>query len=129
MKSTPSELCPCGSGRAFTDCCGLYLSGAASPPSAEALMRSRYAAYARHDAAYLLRTWHPATRPSKLEFDPELRWLELRVLRSAGGAADQASVVHFRARYKLRGKAGWMEEISRFSRLEGEWVYVDGGGI
>ena len=37
-------LCPCGSGRRFADCCGVYLSGgsqALGAPTPEALMRSR----------------------------------------------------------------------------------------
>ncbi|WP_416966449.1 YchJ family metal-binding protein, partial [Streptomyces sp. Agncl-13] len=31
----------------------------------EALMRSRYTAFVRLDAPYLLRTWHPRTRPAE----------------------------------------------------------------
>ncbi|WP_410106547.1 YchJ family protein, partial [Sutterella wadsworthensis] len=60
-------LCPCGSGRRFADCCGLYLSGgsqALGAPTPEALMRSRYSAYACGDDAYVLATWAPETRPS-----------------------------------------------------------------
>ena len=53
-------LCPCGSGRRFADCCGVYLSGgsqALGAPTPEALMRSRYSAYACGDDAYVLATW------------------------------------------------------------------------
>lgn len=65
-------LCPCGSGRRFADCCGVYLSGgsqALGAPTPEALMRSRYSAYACGDDAYVLATWAPETRPSRL-FEP-----------------------------------------------------------
>ena len=47
-KNAPAP-CPCGSGRAFDECCGPFLSGAAAAPTPEALMRSRYAAYALGD--------------------------------------------------------------------------------
>ena len=59
--------CPCGSGAPYLGCCGLYLEGALLPPTAEALMRSRYCAFVRRDSAYLLATWDPAHRPAKLD--------------------------------------------------------------
>nr|WP_316226808.1 SEC-C metal-binding domain-containing protein [Bradyrhizobium sp. SZCCHNS3052] len=39
--------CPCGSGLPYDRCCGPYLDGDDQPPTAEALMRSRYTAYTR----------------------------------------------------------------------------------
>jgi len=48
--------CPCGSGRQYSECCGVYISGKAKAPTAEALMRSRYTAYALHDIDYALKT-------------------------------------------------------------------------
>ena len=51
--------CPCGSGKDFDQCCGPYLSGRAEPPTAEALMRSRYVAYTRGDIDYIGRTTAP----------------------------------------------------------------------
>ena len=47
--------CPCGSGSAFDDCCGPYLGGAPAP-TAVALMRSRYTAFALGDEDHLFRT-------------------------------------------------------------------------
>lgn len=34
-------------------------------------MRSRYVAYVRQRADYLLRTWHSTTRPEALEFSTD----------------------------------------------------------
>lgn len=63
-------------------------------------MRSRYAAYVAGDTAYLLRTWHPATRPERIDLDPALRWTGLEVLRTEGGGPeDGKGVVEFRASY------------------------------
>ena len=58
-KNAPAP-CPCGSGRTFDECCGPFLSGAAAALTPEALMRSRYTAYAVGDDAYVLATWDEA---------------------------------------------------------------------
>ena len=50
------DACNCGSGRPYDACCGPYLAGWEAPPTAEALMRSRFTAYARADADYILAT-------------------------------------------------------------------------
>ena len=123
--------CPCGRGLPYAQCCGRYVEDfeGLPAPDAEALMRSRYSAYARRDAAYLLRTWHSSTRPAVLELEQDagLRWLGLKILNcSAGGAGDEEGTVEFVARYKVAGKAGRMHEISRFAREEGAWRYLDG---
>ena len=39
------SLCPCGSGRPYEECCETYIEGRETAPTAEALMRSRYAAH------------------------------------------------------------------------------------
>lgn len=51
--------CPCGSGRLYKVCCAPFHRGEREAPDAEALMRSRFAAFAKKDAAYLWRTLHP----------------------------------------------------------------------
>lgn len=53
--ATKPQLCPCTSGRAYRECCAPYHRGA-EPPDPRALVRSRYAAFALKDAAYLWRT-------------------------------------------------------------------------
>lgn len=119
--------CPCGSGRAFHECCGLFLSGERLPAQAEQLMRSRYCAYVQEDAAYLLATWHPATRPEVLNFAEEdkPKWLGLTVKRRTA-FDDNHAIVEFVARYKINGRGFRMHETSRFERIEGRWYYRDG---
>ncbi|SDG74778.1 YchJ family protein [Klenkia brasiliensis] len=118
--------CPCGTGLTYDECCGPVHAGAAAP-SAEALMRSRYSAFAVGDAAYLLATWHPRTRPADLELDDDTRWTGLEILAVEGGGLLAAEgVVEFRASYRRDGEAGAQQERSRFTRVEGRWVYLDG---
>lgn len=116
--------CPCGLSEPYEKCCGRYLPlGAAAAPTAEALMRSRYSAFVRLDAPYLLRTWHPRTRPARLDLDPGMRWTGLEILRTGQGSAFHSSgTVTFRASYR----GGSLHERSRFERVDGAWVYVDG---
>lgn len=124
MKPAP---CPCGSGQPRAACCGRYLDGQAPAPDAAALMRSRYTAYTLGDAAYLLDTWHPTTRPAALRLDeePRPRWIGLTVKRHEIQDADHA-IVEFVARYKINGRAFRLHETSRFVRAKGRWFYVDG---
>jgi SEC-C motif-containing protein len=121
----PLAACPCGSGRNYPDCCGGLHAGRASAPTAEALMRSRFSAFAVHDGDYLLRTWHPTTRPPRVDFDPAQRWTGLRVLRTTGGSLlHTEGTVEFRADYDVAGHADSLHEDSRFVREDGTWLYL-----
>lgn len=120
--------CPCDTGRAYAACCGRYHAGEPhlQAPDAQALMRSRYSAYVRGLTPYLLATWHPSTRPAKLDAqEPALRWLGLELRHHDATDADHATV-EFVARSKQGGRAQRMHERSRFVREAGRWYYVDG---
>ncbi|MEV0677596.1 YchJ family protein [Actinosynnema sp. NPDC050436] len=118
--------CPCGSGEPYATCCGALHAGPRTAPTAEALMRSRYAAFAVADEAYLLATWHPTTRPAALDLDPDQEWLRLDVLdRTGGGLLHTTGTVEFRALYRWRGRRAELRENSRFVREDGRWLYVE----
>ena len=133
MVRPPADLsiavaCPCGSGAALEACCGRWHAGAQhlQAPDAEALMRSRYSAYVLGLHDYVRDTWHPSTRPPALEPDPPgLKWLGLEV-RSAPAPVGDQGTVEFVARNKLGGRAQRLHETSRFERVDGRWLYVDG---
>ncbi|KIZ16952.1 YchJ family protein [Streptomyces natalensis] len=123
---TPASPCPCGRDATYGDCCGACHTGHAAAPTPERLMRSRYSAFAVGDAGYLLRTWHPRTRPAGLEFDVDQRWTGLEILGTTGGSAfHDEGTVEFRAHYTLHGQADSQYENSRFVREDGRWLYVD----
>ncbi len=97
------------------------------PTTAEALMRSRFDAFRRCDAAWLLRTWHPDTRPARLNLDDGPRWRGLQIVDVvAGGPDEDTGVVEFRATYLTAVGLGVLHERSRFVREGGRWFYVDG---
>jgi SEC-C motif-containing protein len=115
-----TSACPCGSGAAYAACCGPLHRDERSAATPEQLMRSRYSAFAVGDAAYLLRTWHPRTRPAELTLDPELSWLSLQVVAAEGDR------VEFVARYRGPSGRGFQREVSRFVQHGGRWFYLDG---
>jgi len=91
-------------------------------------MRSRFSAFSVGDAGYLLRTWHPAARPARLDLDRGTRWTRLEILETTGGSVVATEgTVRFRAHYTDNGEAGCMEEHSRFVRHEGAWTYAGAG--
>lgn len=118
--------CPCLSGERYADCCGRFHRGDAEAPTAEQLMRSRYSAFVVLNAAYLLRTWHPKTRPAQLELDPAVQWRRLDIVSTVrGGPLDTEGTVEFKAYYRHDGERGVQQETSRFLREDRRWYYVD----
>lgn len=129
--SARPKNCPCASGRDYIRCCGPLHAGSVVAPSAEALMRSRYSAFVLGLVDYLLASWHPSTRPVRLELStpgqPPLRWLGLRILAHAVADDGLRAEVEFIARHKQGGgPAGRLHERSRFVREDGRWFYLDG---
>ena len=119
----PKEPCPCGSGHAYGQCCGLYHAGNGVPaPTAEALMRSRYCAYVLELEDYLRATWHASTCPASLDLaaPPVPKWVGLDIRRA------NENQVEFVARYKINGKAHKLHEVSDFVREDGRWYYLSG---
>lgn len=117
--------CPCGSGLALARCCGRHHAGEPAE-TPEALMRSRYSAYALGLDDYVLETWAPETRPAVLFETGEERpkWLSLTV--HASGEDGDSGTVRFTARGRTSQGAFKLEEHSRFRRENGRWLYVDG---
>lgn len=110
-------------------CCGPLHRGEEQAVTAEALMRSRFSAFARALPDYLLRTWHGSTRPATLELDAGTTWTRLRILRvGLGGPQDTTGTVEFRAHFRSDGERGAQTEHSRFLREGGRWRYLDDQG-
>lgn len=124
---TDNTACPCGSGQPYGQCCGPLLAGIRQAATAETLMRSRYTAYCAGDNAYVLRTWHPSTRPPALDTADQPQWCGLSIIRTAeGGQDDDRGVVEFVASALVDKRVCPFREASRFVRENGVWLYVDG---
>jgi len=124
-----STLCLCGSKIDQAGCCTAYHSGTKAAPTAEALMRSRFTAYAIHNEAYLLETWDNTKCPDSVDFSKEekVEWTNLHIIsQKKGRKKDHKGIVEFKAYYTLNGDEYVINEISRFVKKEGKWFYLDG---
>jgi len=126
--NTSSNLCLCGSNLNYEHCCGALHTGEKSALSAEALMRSRFTAYAMRNAEYLLNTWEASTRPAAIDFSKETgEWQRLEIIMTKKGLAkDSKGVVEFKAYFTQDGQEQVMNEISRFVKAQNRWFYLDG---
>lgn len=98
------------------------------PQTAQALMRSRFEAFRDGDAAWLLASWHPSSRPARLDLSDNPAWRALQIIDTVdGGTDDDTGIVEFRATYRAPGGGvGVLHERSRFVREHGRWYYLDG---
>jgi len=121
------DPCPCGHGT-YGECCGAVHTGRRAAATAEELMRSRYSAFAVGDEDYLLRSWHPRTRPEQVHLAPGHRWTGLRIESTAGGGPDDETgeVTYVVSSLGVDRRPHELREHARFERRAGRWVYVDG---
>lgn len=131
MKHQTVETCPCGSGIDFLECCSPLLKREKKAETAQQLMRSRYSAFYKKDARYLMDTLYHSKRSEQesavlQKAVSATQWLKLNILSTEGGLeSDQEGVVEFSAYYKT-DKVSVLREISRFIKEEDTWFYVDG---
>lgn len=120
---TPTR-CPCG-GVAYDTCCGRLHRRETDGVTATQVMRARYSAFALHDREFLLRSWHPSTRPRTITLDPTLHWIRLEILDAASGdLLDTEGAVEFEAHHRNTTGRAVLHERSVFVRHEQRWVYV-----
>jgi SEC-C motif-containing protein len=124
--------CPCGSGRPYSDCCEPYISGTAQPPTAEALMRSRYSAYVEHAIDYIIDTCVHRGKDdidykSTRDWSEQSTWLGLKIVDvEKGGPADNEGIVEFKASYERNGLKDVHQERAKFKKDNGRWLYDEG---
>ncbi len=132
----PADDCPCTSGLRYRDCCRPFHQREREAPTPEALMRSRYAAFARKDAAYLLHTLH-AGHPDRQRPEAEMRkaiqastaafrYLGLSILDQRPADAAGVAQVLFYARIFEKGRDRSFVELSDFAHDGAGWRYIDG---
>ena len=105
------------------------------PPSPEALMRSRYAAYARGLVEYVLDTTHPGGprwRAARQTWAVDVRGFceettfEGLTVHGFGFDPDGAAWVDFTASLRQHGRDASFRERSRFRPHQGRWAYLEG---
>lgn len=121
--------CPCCSGEKYDECCKIYHEGIPAP-TALALMRSRYSAYALGLSEYILNTTHPKStyfeknrsnwKAAVKRFSQETKFLRLEIHEFG------EDWVVFTASLEQRGQKIFLREKSHFQQLHGKWLYLSG---
>jgi SEC-C motif-containing protein len=121
-----NNSCYCGSQNSFESCCAPYINGFKKAPTALALMKSRYSAYASHQADYLLATTYSSERKyySKEEI---LHWAIANKWQKLEIIAVRENTVEFKAYFIDENNVEQVHhEISTFKQENGSWFYVNG---
>lgn len=120
------EKCYCGSLELFESCCNRYINGTQKAPTALALMKSRYSAYATHQADYLLETTHSSQRKLYSK-DEILNWATANEWQKLEIISATDNTVEFKAYFMDENNVNQVHhEFSTFEQENGSWFYVDG---
>lgn len=133
-KTDPKDLlCPCCSGLEYKNCCKPFHDGGL-PETPLQLMRSRYSAYSKQLAKYIVDTTHPANQTFQndktawmreiLRFCKITQFLQLEIIDSENGETE--GYVTFTAHLKQDNRNATFTEKSRFLKENVRWLYVDG---
>ena len=129
------EQCPCGSGLAYADCCRPIITRERPAETAEALMRSRYAAYVKVETDYIFETTHPKHREGydaegTREWAESSEWEGLEIISvKDGGPEDTEGEVEFIARFNEKGEPRVHHERALFKKESGGWLFTDGKSV
>lgn len=140
MTGLPNSLCPCASSRKYKRCCRPLHQGL-DAPSPEALMRSRFSAFALGLIHYLIDTtlplgpqWKPdrtAWEHSLTQFCATTRFGKLQILERPPPnerSPDEGQVTFHAELSGPRGDLSFSER-SRFVRVAGRWLYHSGQSL
>lgn len=121
-----SAVCFCGSGISFEDCCQKYIDGTQKAPTALALMKSRYSAYATHQADYLWNTTHSSQRKFYAKADI-LNWATANKWQKLEIISATENTVEFKAYFLDEKNQNQIHhEFSTFKKENDSWFYVEG---
>ena len=111
-----TALCFCGSAISFQNCCEKYINGTQKAPTALALMKSRYSAYATHQVDYLLDTTHSSQRKYYSK-DDILNWATANQWQKLEIIAATENTVEFKAYFLDENKQNQIHhEFSTFKK-------------
>lgn len=118
-------MCICSNEKNYDECCGLIISQQVKAKTPEELMRSRYSAYVKSNADYLLQSTLKENQYEEdaaliEEFSSQVEWLGLKILNA------KDDTVEFKAYYRENKNIKVLHEKSTFVVEDGTWKYRDG---
>ena len=128
------DLCPCGSGKKYGECCEPIIKGTGKAATAESLMRARYSAYVRQEIDFIIDSCEEGEKIAEIDRKATEDWAKnsiwhgLRILRTEKGLEnDEEGVVEFEATYTDKGGLRDIHhEVGYFKKVNGEWLYSVG---
>lgn len=127
------SLCPCCSGKNFTECCKNIIAGSKVAQTPLELMRSRYTAHVCKDMQHIVKTMR--NKALKL-FDPDktkeewfeqCEWTKLEIIDAPDITKhSKDGIVEFKAYYNFQGSEQILHERSKFMKLDNQWYYIAG---
>ncbi|HKG60017.1 MAG TPA: YchJ family protein [Pyrinomonadaceae bacterium] len=125
-----NEICPCGSGVLFSECCEPIIKGTRESETAEELMRARYSAFVSHAIDFIVASTHTRTRKEIdlsfiREWSETSTWRGLEIIETKE-VNDNKAFVSFEAQFTQGGEDQRHRERSLFERENGQWRFVTG---
>ncbi|MBQ0050802.1 MAG: SEC-C domain-containing protein [Treponema sp.] len=129
------DLCPCGSGKSYGECCEPIIKGKTKAPTAESLMRARYTSYEKQEIDFIINSCEEGEKIAEIDRQATEEWAKnsiwhgLKILRTEKGTeADEEGIVEFEATYteKKTNLRDVHHEIGYFKKVNGEWLYSVG---
>ncbi|MFY9627630.1 MAG: YchJ family protein [Methylocystis sp.] len=129
--------CPCRlraeDQKPYSACCAPYLEAGKPAPTAEALMRARYSAFALGKIDFLLDSLAPESRydfdrKAVAHWSSQSQWQGLDIISAEQGqAGDKQGFVEFVAHFVMDGETRAHRERSlfRFDEADGRWYFVE----
>ncbi len=131
--SDNTNLCPCGSGKKYSECCEPIIKGTKKALTAESLMRARYTSYVKHEIDFIISSCEEGDGIAEIDkkatedWSNQSTWEGLQILNTEkGGENDDEGVVEFTASYTLHQMKDVHHEIAGFKKFNGDWKYVTG---
>lgn len=131
--SETKDLCPCGSGKTYSECCEPIIKGNKKAATAEELMRARYTSYEKHEIDFIINSCEHGEEIAEIdrkateEWSKNSTWHGLRIIRTEKGTEkDDEGIVEFEATYTQKGVRDIHHETGAFKKVNGEWLYSTG---
>jgi len=120
MKFSVNTLCPCGSGKKYKKCCGIFHKGS-YPKDCLTLMKSRYSAFVVGKIDYIIKTSTFQNDYKDLKsFSDNCDFKKLEIIDYT------EDTVTFRATIFCGGVDNSFTEISKFIKVDGKLKYESG---
>ena len=127
------DLCPCGSGKKYGECCEPIIKGTVAAPTAEALMRARYTSYVKQEINFIIDSCEEGEKIAEIDrkatedWSKKSEWHGLKILRTEKGTEkDEEGLVEFEAIYTQHGIRDTHHETGYFKKINGKWFYSVG---